>query len=97
MTTKPRDLSKADPIGAFGSEGRNRMHPTQKPVALLAEIIERWVTAEGLVADPFLGSGSTLLACETSGRRCAGIEIDPAYCDVIVSRWEKLTSGKAQR
>lgn len=49
------------------------------------------------VYDPFLGSGTTLIAAEQLGRKCYGLEIDPGYCDVIVARWEKLTGKKAQR
>ena len=45
--------------------------------------------------DPFLGSGSTLIACEKTGRKCYGMEIDPHYCDVIVKRWEEYTGKKA--
>jgi DNA modification methylase len=47
------------------------------------------------VYDPFLGSGTTLIAAEQLGRRCYGMEISPAYCDVIVKRWETLTGKKA--
>jgi DNA modification methylase len=68
------------------------LHPTEKPVSLLAEIIG-WTV--GLVFDPFLGSGTTLIAAEQLGRKCYGMEISPQYCDVIVARWEKLTGQKA--
>jgi len=47
--------------------------------------------------DPFLGSGSTLIACEKTSRRCFGMEIDPLYCDVIIKRWEQFTGKKAKR
>lgn len=70
----------------------NNLHPTEKPVALLSEIIG-W--SVGLVFDPFLGSGTTLIAAEQLGRKCYGMEISPAYCDVIVQRWEKLTGKTA--
>jgi site-specific DNA-methyltransferase (adenine-specific) len=70
----------------------NDLHPTEKPVILLAEII-RW--SIGLVFDPFLGSGTTLIAAEQLGRKCYGMEISPAYCDVIVKRWQNLTGKKA--
>lgn len=70
----------------------NNLHPTEKPVALLSEIIG-W--SIGLVFDPFLGSGTTLIAAEQLGRKCYGMEISPAYCDVIVKRWENLTGKKA--
>jgi len=48
------------------------------------------------MVDPFLGSGTTLIACEQLGRTCYGMEISPQYCDVIVNRWEKLTGKKAK-
>jgi len=78
-----------------GVEQRS-LHPTQKPVALLAWCIER--TGGALtILDPFLGSGTTLIAAEQLGRTCYGIEIEPRYCDVIVQRWETLTGKKAHR
>jgi DNA modification methylase len=51
---------------------------------------------DGIVYDPFLGSGTTLIAAEQLNRKCYGMEISPQYCDVIVARWEKLTGKKAQ-
>ncbi|NOD36627.1 MULTISPECIES: DNA methyltransferase [unclassified Ruegeria] len=67
------------------------VHPTVKPVLMVRDAILD-VTAMGdVVLDPFLGSGTTLLAAEMSKRVCAGIEISPAYVDVAISRWEKLT------
>jgi len=71
----------------------NDLHPTQKPVALMAEVIG-WT--EGVVYDPFLGSGTTLIAAEQLGRKCYGMEISPQYCDVIVKRWENFTGNKAR-
>ena len=50
-----------------------------------------------VVYDPFLGSGTSIIAAETTGRICIGLEIDPAYCDVIVERWEQFTGNKAER
>lgn len=68
-------------------------HSTQKPV----ECMERPIrNHEGDVHDPFLGSGTTLVACEKLGRKCYGMEISPAYCDAIVKRWETLTGKKAR-
>jgi len=82
--------------GAFGdAENRERHHPTQKPTKLLADILTRWAPESCTVADPFGGSGSTLIAAEQTGRTCYTIELDPAYCDVIVQRWENLTGRKA--
>lgn len=72
-----------------------KQHPTQKPVALFAWIISNHVNYE-LILDPFLGSGSTLIAAEQLGRTCFGMELSPQYCDVIVERWEKLTGKKAR-
>ena len=68
-------------------------HPTQKPVELMEWCIEK---TQGTILDPFLGSGSTLIACEKTGRKCYGMELDPKYCDVIVKRWEDFTGKKAE-
>ena len=71
------------------------MHPTVKPVAMLAEAI-RDVTRRGdLVLDPFAGSGSTLIASEKTGRQARCIEYEPRYCDVIVRRWQAYTGKMA--
>ena len=74
----------------------NPDHPTQKPVDLLATIIKTTSFAK-VFCDPFLGSGTTLIAAEQLGRTCYGMEISPQYCDVIVKRWETLTGKKAVR
>jgi site-specific DNA-methyltransferase (adenine-specific) len=92
-----RDLLRFFMYGAFGAEASNRVHPTQKPTPLLAEILDRWAPAGCVVADPFLGSGSTLIACEKVGRTCFGLELDAGYCDVIVDRWERHTGLEAER
>ncbi len=63
-------------------------HPTQKPIEIMARSIRRH---RGAVYDPFLGSGTTLIAAEQLKRRCYGLEIEPRYCDVICRRWERLT------
>lgn len=72
-------------------------HPTQKPVALAARAIRNSSEAGDLVIDPFLGSGTTLIAAQQTGRRCYGFEFEPVYCDVIVKRWEQATGKKATR
>jgi DNA modification methylase len=74
----------------------NREHPTMKPVALWAQAVSDGSRAGEVVYDPFLGSGTTLIAAEQLGRKCYGMEISPAYCDVIVKRWETLTGKKAK-
>jgi DNA modification methylase len=66
-------------------------HPTQKPVELITYALFNSSKAEDLIIDPFLGSGSTLIACEKTGRVCAGIELDPKFADVIVQRWVDYT------
>jgi DNA modification methylase len=80
-----------------GSDEDKFDHPTQKPVELMRRPILNHLRRGESVYDPFLGSGTTLIACETEGRRCYGLEIEPRYCDVIVARWEKFTGKKAQR
>ncbi len=73
----------------------NREHPTMKPLDLWAQAVNDGSRAGEVVYDPFLGSGTTLIAAEQLGRKCYGMEISPAYCDVIVKRWETLTGKKA--
>lgn len=68
-----------------------------KPVELVRKALELSSDPGALVVEPFGGSGTTIIACEESGRRCGAIELSPAYCDVIVERWENLTGGKATR
>ena len=73
------------------------MHTCPKPVELLQELIVPQTKTSSNVLDVFLGSGSTLIACEKTKRKCYGMEIDPHYCDVIVKRWEGFTGKKAER
>ena len=85
-------------VWSFGKDAAGSyVHPTQKPVALAAEAIANTTRVKSLILDIFLGSGSTLIAAEQLNRRCYGMEIDPAYCDVIVQRWENLTGKTADR
>ena len=72
------------------------LHPTQKPVALGAEAIDKTTNSGATVLDLFGGSGSTLIACEQTNRSARIMELDPKYCDVIVKRWENLTGLKAE-
>jgi hypothetical protein len=78
-------------------ELKDRVHPTQKPVGLIAAILSDHSNPGALCLDPFLGSGTTLIACEQLGRTCYGMEISPQYCQVIIDRWEKLTGQKAEK
>jgi DNA modification methylase len=72
------------------------LHPTVKPVAMVADAILDCSARRDIVLDAFLGSGTTLIAAERTGRRCCGLELDPAYCDVIVRRWQARTGGSAR-
>lgn len=71
------------------------VHPTQKPVPLIEFAIKRCTLNRAVVLDCFGGSGTTLLACENSGRKCRMIELDEHYCDVIIARLEEMTGKKA--
>lgn len=71
------------------------LHPTVKPVAMIADAIMDCTARDDLVLDAFLGSGTTLIAAEKTGRRCSGLELDPRYVDVIVRRWQKFTGAHA--
>jgi len=84
-------------VNSFG-RGRDEaleMHPTVKPVALVADAIKDCSKRGGVILDPFGGSGTTLIAAERTGRSARLIEIDPFYCDVIVRRWQKLSNKSA--
>jgi len=72
-----------------------KLHPTVKPVAMLADAMMDCTARGDLVLDPFLGSGSTLIAAQKVGRRCYGIEIDPTFTDLIIKRWQSFTGGSA--
>ena len=72
------------------------MHPTVKPVALVAEAIKDCSRRGEIVLDPFAGSGSTLIAAHKTGRRARIVEFDPAYCDQIVRRFEQVTGKQAK-
>jgi DNA modification methylase len=73
----------------------NDLHPTMKPVELVQKAVRNSSKSRGLVFDPFGGSGSTLIACETTGRQARLLELDPRYVDVIVRRWQDYTGRKA--
>ena len=76
---------------------RNDLHPTMKPVELVERAVRNSSKTKDIVLDPFGGSGSTLIACEKSGRRARLIELDPKYCDVVVRRWQEFTGKEAKR
>jgi len=70
---------------------KSKLHPTQKPIGLLRKLIPNVTNIDDYVYDGFLGSGSTAIACQHLGRRCIGIEQDPAYVETCLKRLEKLT------
>ncbi len=81
----------------FEKPARNAEHPTMKPVPLMGYEIRNSSRVGDTVLDSFGGSGSTLMACEQTGRKCVTMELDPHYCDVILKRWEDYTGQKAER
>ena len=94
-----RRMLRHDWFGFLSSQNakdaQHRVHPTQKPVSLLVDIIKQWGDGASIVVDLYGGSGSTLIACEQLNRTCYIMELDPKYCDVIVKRWETFTGKKA--
>src|SRR5437868_5895691 len=81
----------------FGSDARRGLqdHPTVKPTVMLEDALLDLTTRGDIVLDPFLGSGSTLIAAENTGRVCRGVELDPLHVDVILRRYEAATGNSA--
>lgn len=90
------EVANANPFGGSKEDALTE-HSTQKPIECMARPIRNHGGKSADVYDPFLGSGTTIIAAEQLGRRCYGLELDPGYCDVIVQRWQNLTGGKAKR
>ena len=67
-----------------------------KPINLMIKAVQNSSKTKDIILDIFIGSGSTLIACEKTNRKCYGMEIDPHYCDVIIKRWEDYTGQKAE-
>ncbi len=80
-----------------GQKQERALHPNQKPVELIVKTVENSSRRDAIVLDPFGGSGTTLIACEKTGRKARLVELDPIYCDVIVTRWENYTGKKVER
>jgi len=96
-TKHKREIARVLVTTNYTARGdETRIHPTQKPVALAQWFFDRWAKDGTNIVDLFLGSGSTLIACEQANKTCFGMELDPKYCDVIVTRWENLTGQKAE-
>lgn len=84
-------------VWEFDRPTQSRVHPTMKPVALLCYVLENSSRAGDTVLDLFGGSGSLVIACEKLGRSARVAELEPAYCDVIVRRWQQFTGKQAKR
>ena len=78
------------------SKSKLALHPTAKPVALIADAIRDCSNRGGIILDPFGGAGTTLIAAERTGRRARLIEIDPHFADITIERWQRLTGGIAR-
>jgi DNA modification methylase len=88
---------RANSFGRCAEEGNlSALHPTVKPVAMIADAILDCSARGEIVLDAFLGSGTTVIAAERTGRRCYGMELDPGYVDTIIRRWQALTGGGAR-
>lgn len=94
--TGQRQVHRPNMLRFSRVSGSDRLHNAAKPVELLCELIENSTDPGDLVVDPFLGSGSTLIAAEISGRTCYGFDIEPKWVDVTIARWEELTGGEAE-
>jgi DNA modification methylase len=95
-TQHKRELARVLVTTNYTARGdETRVHPTQKPVALAEWFFSRWGKRGNIVVDLYGGSGSTLIACEKTSRHCRMMEIDPAYCDVIIKRWQDFTGQEA--
>ena len=91
-----RDRDQGD-VWQVDKPSSNPLHPTMKPLALIERAIQNSSQAGDKVLDTFLGSGSTLIACERTGRVCYGMELEPLYVDIARMRWEAFTGEKAKK
>lgn len=90
------DRAQSD-VWQFQRPSKGKEHPMQKPVDLVARALLNSSRSGDLVFEPFSGSGTTVIAAERTERRCFAIELEPAYVQVAIERWEKLTGKKAER
>ena len=93
-TKHKRDVIRKLWSGLYGTETqdvRKRIHPTQKPLEVIEWILEKYIKQSENIVDPYLGSGTTLIACERLGRKCRAVEISPAYVAVAIQRWVDVT------
>jgi DNA modification methylase len=90
-----RDQSTLWTIGATGDEDEATVHGTQKPVECMRRPIVNNSAKGDAVYEPFAGSGTTIIAAETVGRKCIAMEIDPRYCDMVIERWQRFARRSA--
>jgi DNA modification methylase len=88
--------SKDKSVLIYPKPSTSKLHPTMKPIGLLRRLILNSSAVGDVIFDGFGGSGSTLIACEQTKRKCLMVELDPDYCQVIIDRWQKLTGQKAK-
>ena len=88
---------KQEDVWEFQRTLKKDLHPTMKPIPLIENAIKNSSKKNEIVLDIFLGSGSTLIACEKTNRICYGMELDTKYCDVIIERWQQFTGQKATK
>lgn len=89
--------SQTDIWTASRDPARDYQHPTQKPLALVERAVENSSRPGQTVLDPFVGSGTAIVACERTGRRCLAMEIDSRFCEVALRRWEAFTGSRAKK
>lgn len=93
-----QDILRHRWAGVFGTEKeieKRRSHPTQKPLPLIEDIINRYTKPQQLILDMFLGSGTTIIASERTNRTAYGCELSEDYCQIAISRWQNLTGQSA--
>jgi DNA modification methylase len=90
------NYAKVSSFAHKGTKSELEYHPTLKPIALVADAILDSTIPKDVVLDPFVGSGTTILAAERTGRRGFGIEIEPVYVDTAIARWERMTGQQAR-
>jgi DNA modification methylase len=89
------DDRKLTNVWEFDRPKSSKLHPTMKPVELVENALGHASNVGGVVLDLFGGSGTTIIACEKTGRNCRMMELDPKYCDVIIKRWQDFTGQEA--
>jgi DNA modification methylase len=92
----PVEDRKQSDLWEVDRPSKSELHPTMKPIELVQKSIVNSSKPQDIVLDSFGGSGSTLIACEQTNRKCRMVELDPQYCDVIITRWEKFTGKTAE-